>query len=627
MSFKSGAADAKGKLKAMERFYSGAIAMQATVEKAEGMDIFDVFMLLGGLAFFLYGMKVMGDTLEKMAGSKLKSILASLTSNTFKGFMLGLFVTAVIQSSSATTVMVVGFVNSGIMTLRQSIGVIMGANLGTSVTSWLLSLTGIEGDSFFIQICKPANFTPVLAFIGIVLIMFSKKEKTKDVSLILIGFAVLMFGMETMSDAVNPLTESESFKNVLLLFKNPVLGLVVGTVFTAIVQSSSASVGILQALTLTGTVTYATAIPIVMGQNIGTCVSAMISSIGAGKNAKRAAVIHLSFNVISATILLTAYWLAEMIIGFAFVEWAATPLGIAIVHTVFKILALMLLMPFSGLLEKLAYVIIKDSDEDVRRDEEFKVLDDRFLNTPSIAVEQCRVLTVKMSEITRNAITKAIALTNKYDETIDKEIYAAEKKVDDYEDKLGTYLVKISERALTVEDSQNVSTLLHCIGDFERISDHATNIVQASKEMHDKNIVFSEKARKEIEVISTAVLDVLELTLDAFANNDLNAAHRVEPLEEVIDNLNAKLRNRHVKRLQNGDCTIQLGFVFADFLTNLERVSDHCSNIAGCIIDMAEGNLNLHESLRETRLENEEYKNLYAEYAQKYKVPSTANLL
>lgn len=584
-------------------------------------------MLLGGLAFFLYGMKVMGDTLEKMAGSKLKSILASLTSNTFKGFLLGLLVTAVIQSSSATTVMVVGFVNSGIMTLRQSIGVIMGANLGTSVTSWLLSLTGIEGDSFFIQICKPANFTPVLAFIGIVLIMFSKKEKTKDVSLILIGFAVLMFGMETMSDAVNPLTESESFKNVLLLFKNPVLGLVVGTVFTAIVQSSSASVGILQALTLTGTVTYATAIPIVMGQNIGTCVSAMISSIGAGKNAKRAAVIHLSFNVISATILLTAYWLAEMIIGFAFVEWAATPLGIAIVHTVFKILALMLLMPFSGLLEKLAYVIIKDSDEDVRRDEEFKVLDDRFLNTPSIAVEQCRVLTVKMSEITRNAITKAIALTNKYDETIDKEIYAAEKKVDDYEDKLGTYLVKISERALTVEDSQNVSTLLHCIGDFERISDHATNIVQASKEMHDKNIVFSEKARKEIEVISTAVLDVLELTLDAFANNDLNAAHRVEPLEEVIDNLNAKLRNRHVKRLQNGDCTIQLGFVFADFLTNLERVSDHCSNIAGCIIDMAEGNLNLHESLRETRLENEEYKNLYAEYAQKYKVPSTANLL
>lgn len=593
--------------------------------KTESMDIFDVFMLLGGLAFFLYGMKVMGDTLEKMAGSKLKSILASLTSNTFKGFLLGLLVTAVIQSSSATTVMVVGFVNSGIMTLRQSIGVIMGANLGTSVTSWLLSLTGLEGDSFFIQICKPANFTPVLAFIGIVLIMFSKKEKAKDVSLILIGFAVLMFGMETMSDAVNPLTESESFKNVLLLFKNPVLGLLVGTVFTAIVQSSSASVGILQALTLTGTVTYATAIPIVMGQNIGTCVSAMISSIGAGKNAKRAAVVHLSFNVISAAILLTGYWIIEMAVGFTFTGWAATPLGIAIVHTVFKILALALLMPFSRQLEKLACFIVKDSDEDVKKDEEFKALDDRFLNTPSIAVEQCRILTVKMSEITKDAIVKAVSLTHNYDEASDKEIVEAESRVDDYEDKLGTYLVKISERSLSVEDSQNVSTLLHCIGDFERISDHATNIVKASKEMHDKNIIFSQQARKELDVISKAVLDVLELTIDAFANGDLDAAHRVEPLEEVIDHLNAKLRNRHVKRLQNGDCTIQLGFVFADFLTNLERVSDHCSNIAGCIIDMAEGNLNLHESLRETKLANDEYKNLYAQYAEKYRVPSASN--
>ncbi|MBQ8884413.1 MAG: Na/Pi cotransporter family protein, partial [Oscillospiraceae bacterium] len=357
------------------------------------MTIFNVFSLLGGLAFFLYGMNVMGETLEKMAGSKLKTILASLTSNTFKGFMLGLLVTAVIQSSSATTVMVVGFVNSGIMTLGQSIGVIMGANLGTSVTSWLLSLTGIQGDSFFIQICKPANFTPVLAFIGIAIVMFSKSQKKKDVAIILIAFAVLMFGMETMSSAVDPLTESEKFKEILVLFSNPVLGLIVGTVFTAIVQSSSASVGILQALTLTGTVTYATAIPIVMGQNIGTCVSAMLSSIGAGKNAKRAAVIHLSFNVISAAVLLTLYSLANLIFGFEFIETAADPFGIAVVHTVFKVLALMMLMPLSKQLEKLACFIVKDSKEDIEKDEEFKVLDDRFIHSPAFAIEQCKKLT------------------------------------------------------------------------------------------------------------------------------------------------------------------------------------------------------------------------------------------
>ena len=608
----------------MERFFTGAIAMEEAIEPVAKFDIFSVFMLLGGLAFFLYGMKVMGDTLEKAAGSKLQSILASLTSNTFKGFMLGLLVTAVIQSSSATTVMVVGFVNSGIMSLHQSVGVIMGANLGTSVTSWLLSLTGIEGDAFWIQICKPANFTPVLAFIGIIIIMFSKNEKKKDIALILIGFAVLMFGMETMSGAVDPLTESEDFKKVLLLFSNPILGLIVGTAFTAIVQSSSASVGILQALTLTGTVTYGTAIPIVMGQNIGTCVSAMISSIGAGKNAKRAAVIHLSFNVISATILLTAYWILEMVVGFAFVEMAATPLGIAVVHTVFKLLALALLMPFSRKLEKLACFIIKDSPEDAKRDEEFKILDDRFLNTPSFAVEQSRVLTVQMAQITKAAMLSAVSMTSNYSETLDKEIHDAETKVDEYEDKLGTYLVKISEKNLSIEDSQNVSTLLHCIGDFERISDHATNIVKASKEMHDKNIVFSDNAQNEMRVISDAVAEILNLTVEAFADGNMDSAHRVEPLEEVIDHLKSKLKKRHIARLQDGDCTIKLGFVFADFLTNLERVSDHCSNIAGCIIDMSSGNLNIHESLRETRLESPAYKVMYNEYSEKYRLPANA---
>lgn len=585
------------------------------------MNIFSLFSLLGGLAFFLYGMNVLSETLEKMAGSKLKSILASLTSNKFKGFLLGLLVTAVIQSSSATTVMVVGFVNSGIMTLHQSIGVIFGANLGTSVTSWLLSLTGIEGESFFVQICKPANFTPILAFIGIVIIMFSKKEKNKDIAVIMIGFAVLMFGMEVMSDAVSPLTESDKFKQVLLLFSNPVLGLIVGTVFTAIIQSSSASVGILQALTLTGTVTYGTAIPIVMGQNIGTCVSAMLSSIGAGKNARRAAVVHLSFNVISATILLTAYSFANMVIGFGFVDNAANPLGIAVVHTVFKLIALAILMPFSGLLEKLACYIVKDSEEEIRKDEEFKVLDDRFLYTPSFAIEQCRKLTADMAEFTRGAMLKAVDITEIYNAQLDKDIYETEKRIDTYEDKLGTYLVKISAKDLSVEDSQDISTLLHCIGDFERISDHATNIVKASKEIYEKNIAFSENARNELRVISSAVADVLNLTVDAFINRDLVAARKVEPLEEVIDQLKKSLKARHVKRLTDGECTIELGFVFADFLTNFERVSDHCSNIAVCLIQMADSSFDTHEYLHELKASGSDFDKMVEEYQKKYLLP------
>ncbi|MBQ7755835.1 MAG: Na/Pi cotransporter family protein [Oscillospiraceae bacterium] len=586
------------------------------------MTIFNVFSLLGGLAFFLYGMNVMGETLEKMAGSKLKTILASLTSNTFKGFMLGLLVTAVIQSSSATTVMVVGFVNSGIMTLGQSIGVIMGANLGTSVTSWLLSLTGIEGDSFFIQICKPANFTPVLAFIGIAIVMFSKSQKKKDVAIILIAFAVLMFGMETMSSAVDPLTESEKFKEILVLFSNPVLGLIVGTVFTAIVQSSSASVGILQALTLTGTVTYATAIPIVMGQNIGTCVSAMLSSIGAGKNAKRAAVIHLSFNVISAAVLLTLYSLANLIFGFEFIETAADPFGIAVVHTVFKVLALMMLMPLSKQLEKLACFIVKDSKEDIEKDEEFKVLDDRFIHSPAFAIEQCKKLTDNMADITRDSMLRAVEITNGYNEELDKYIYETESRIDNYEDKLGTYLVKISANELSAEDGKNISTLLHCIGDFERISDHATNIVKASKEMNDKGIVFSGDAKKELDIMSRAVADVLNLTVEAFINNDLEKAHKVEPLEEVIDGLKTRLKSRHVKRLRDGECTIELGFVFADFITNFERVSDHCSNIAVCLIQMADANFEVHDYIHELKASGEEFEKMVEEYQQIYKLPA-----
>lgn len=588
----------------------------------EKFDIFNVFSLLGGLAFFLYGMHVMGDTLEKMAGSKLKTILASLTSNTFKGFMLGLLVTAVIQSSSATTVMVVGFVNSGIMTLGQSIGVIMGANLGTSVTSWLLSLTGINGEGFWIQICKPANFTPVLAFIGIAIVMFSKSQKKKDIAIILIAFAVLMFGMELMSDAVKPLSESKEFGKILILFSNPILGLIVGTVFTAIVQSSSASVGILQTLTTTGVVTYATAIPIVMGQNIGTCVSAMLSSIGAGKNARRAAVIHLSFNVISAAILLTVYWVVDSIIGFSFASMAANEVGIAIVHTVFKILALMMLMPMTKQLEKLACFIVKDTKEDIEKDEEFKVLDDRFIHSPSFAIEQCKKLTDNMATITRDSMIRVLDLTSGYTEELERYIYTTENRIDTYEDKLGTYLVKISANELSAEDGKNISTLLHCIGDFERISDHSTNIVKALKEMKEKNINFSGNAKKELEVMTKAVSDVLVLTVQAFINNDLDAAHKVEPIEEVIDTLKTKLKSRHVKRLRDGECTIELGFVFADFITNLERVSDHCSNIAVCLIQMADANFEVHDYIHELKASGEEFDNMVEEYQEIYALPA-----
>lgn len=566
------------------------------------MSIFNVFTLLGGLAFFLYGMNIMGDALERKAGSKLKSILANLTSNTFKGFLLGLVVTAIIQSSSATTVMVVGFVNSGIMNLHQAVGVIMGANLGTSVTSWLLSLTGIEGESFWVQILKPSSFTPLLAFIGIVMVMFIKDKSKHDTAYILIGFAVLMFGMETMSGAVEPLAESEKFQQVLLLFSNPILGLIVGTVFTAIVQSSSASVGILQALTLTGSVTYGTAIPIVMGQNIGTCVSALISSIGASKNAKRAAVIHLSFNLISAVICLTVYYLLYTIIGFSFVNDKASPLGIAIVHTVFKIFALILLMPFTRQLEKLSYFIIKDNEEDK---DNVLLLDERLFSTPAVAVERCDNIALDMAKISMQSLKNSMNIIFDYDDKKAEQILKDENTVDKYEDELGSYLVKLGAIGLSDPDSRDVSKLLRIIGDLERISDHAVNILESANEIQSKNLSFSESAKKELSVMMNAVSDILDITLDAFRNDDLKKAYEVEPLEQVVDNLQNLLKKRHVSRLRKKECTIEMGFVLSDVLTNLERVSDHCSNIAICMIEIAHESFDTHGYIQELKLNHD----------------------
>lgn len=566
------------------------------------MSIFNVFTLLGGLAFFLYGMNIMGDALERKAGSKLKSILANLTSNTFKGFLLGLVVTAIIQSSSATTVMVVGFVNSGIMNLHQAVGVIMGANLGTSVTSWLLSLTGIEGESFWVQILKPSSFTPLLAFIGIVMVMFIKDKSKHDTAYILIGFAVLMFGMETMSGAVEPLAESEKFQQVLLLFSNPILGLIVGTVFTAIVQSSSASVGILQALTLTGSVTYGTAIPIVMGQNIGTCVSALISSIGASKNAKRAAVIHLSFNLISAVICLTVYYLLYTIIGFSFVNDKASPLGIAIVHTVFKIFALILLMPFTRQLEKLSYFIIKDNEEDK---DNVSLLDERLFSTPAVAVERCDNIALDMAKISMQSLKNSMNIIFDYDDKKAEQILKDENTVDKYEDELGSYLVKLGAIGLSDPDSRDVSKLLRIIGDLERISDHAVNILESANEIQSKNLSFSESAKKELSVMMNAVSDILDITLDAFRNDDLKKAYEVEPLEQVVDNLQNLLKKRHVSRLRKKECTIEMGFVLSDVLTNLERVSDHCSNIAICMIEIAHESFDTHGYIQELKLNHD----------------------
>lgn len=580
------------------------------------MTVFDVLTLIGGLCLFLFGMNVMGDALERRAGGSLNKILAKLTKNKLTGFLTGLGVTGVIQSSSATTVMVVGFVNSGIMTLKQSISVIMGANIGTTVTAWILSLGGISGDSLFIKLLKPSSFTPVLALIGTILLMFSKSGKKKDTGTILLGFATLMFGMETMSGSVSGLAEIEEFKNMFLIFRNPILGVLAGTVLTAIIQSSSASVGILQALAVTGQVSYGAAIPIIMGQNIGTCVTAMLSSVGTTKNAKRAAVVHLSFNVIGTVIWLTVFGIVSAVFKPALLNMPATLPGIAVTHSLFNIACTALLLPASSLLEKLAMKLVPDSGSEVKISE----LDERLLATPPIALERCGVLVKNMAELSVTSLKESMNMLFGYDSHTADEIRENEDKADHYEDILGTYLVKLSGHQISDSDSCTVSKLLKAIGDFERISDHSVNIVESAEEINQKQIAFSETARSEIEVMCSAVSEILTISYNAFMNNSVETAKTVEPLEQVIDGLKKKLRNNHIARLKKGDCSIEAGFVWADLLTNLERVADHCSNVAVCVIDAKENNMNLHESLRNIEEVNPEFNRMYKEFKNKYSV-------
>ncbi len=581
------------------------------------MSIFNVFTLLGGLALFLYGMNVMGNALEKQAGNRLNSILEKLTASPLKGFLLGLIVTAIIQSSSATTVMVVGFVNSGIMRLNQAIGIIMGSNVGTTVTSWILSLTGLEGSSMIVQLFKPSTFAPLLAFAGIVLQMAFKDEKKRNVGNILLGFTVLMTGMDLMSGAVKPLANVPAFTNLFIKFSNPILGLLVGALLTGIIQSSSASVGILQALSATGAIPYSSAIPIILGQNIGTCVTALISSVGTNRNARRAAVVHLYFNIIGSVLFLCIYLLISSLFNIPILSQPTNGFGIAVVHTLFNVVCTAVLLPFNKLLEKLAYLTIPDRQGS--QDEAVQLLDSRLLNTPSLAVERSRQLANIMAQTAHTALQDAIALTHSFDAAKAEAIREAENETDHYEDILGTYLVHLSSRDLNPDDNHEVSLLLHLIGDFERIGDHALNIVEAAEEIKQKSLVFSEGAQKELAVLEQAVTEVIHLAMTAFLTGDLSLARRVEPLEQVVDELTREIRSRHVRRLKNGECTIELGFVLSDLLGNFERVADHSSNIAVEMIEMQENALDTHEYLKQIKAdENSDYEVIHAGYATKY---------
>ena len=556
--------------------------------------------MIGGLAMFLYGMDAMGDGLAKLSGGKLEQILEKLTSKRIMAVLLGVIVTAIIQSSSATTVMVVGFVNSGIMQLSQVVGIIMGANIGTTVTSWILSLSGIQGSSLFVQLLKPTSFSPVLAAIGIIMIMTAKdNNKKKDIGNILVGFAILMFGMDTMSGAVAPLAENEKFTSILTMFSNPILGMLAGLVLTAVIQSSSASVGILQALCITGAVGYKTAIPIIMGQNIGTCVTAIISSIGASKNAKRASMIHLYFNLIGTILFMVVFYSINAIIGgFAFMNDPANAAGIAVVHSLFNIGAVLVLYPFADKLVKLAQLTIPEhAGEKEEVPDELAILDERFLEKPAFAMEMCRNAAVKMAQESRDALHLALDNVNMYSESRVEQIIELEQSVDRYEDAIGTYLVKLNNCDLSLNDSRTLSILLHCIGNFERISDHAVNITDSTKQMHEKKLEFSRKAVEELTVFSDALRDIVDQTMEAFVLGDLEKARTIEPFEQVIDSLNIELKQRHIRRLRKGKCTIELGLILEDMITNYERISDHCSNIAVCMIRVNEDGFDTHEYL------------------------------
>ena len=584
------------------------------------MDIFNVLTMIGGLCLFLFGMNLMGQALERRAGGKLRSLLDKMTGSVFAGFLTGLGITAIIQSSSATTVMVVGFVNSGLMTLRQAINVIMGANVGTTVTAWLLSLGGIDSGNFWIKLLKPSSFTPVLALIGIIYYMFCKDNKKKDTGMILLGFATLMFGMETMSGAVAGLKDVPAFTNLFVAFQNPLLGVLAGALLTAIIQSSSASVGILQALAVTGSVSYAAAIPIIMGQNIGTTVTALLSSIGTNKNARRAAVVHLMFNVIGVVVLLTVFTVVRTALAPALLDEAATRSGIAIAHSAFNLLCTALLLPAGGLLEKLAIRIVPDSGEKEQRVE----LDERLLATPALALSRSRAVAADMAEHAVRALKDSLTAIDSYSPARAERIRQDEELCDHYEDILSTYLVRLSAEQMGTAESEEAAALLKSIGDFERISDHAVNTLESAEELRGKNLTFSPSAVAEFSVLAGAVSEILDLSLACFEKNDSSIAAEVEPLEQVIDQLKESMRTRHIRRLQQGGCSIELGFILSDLLTGLERTSDHCSNIAGCVIDTAQHNLNLHESLRATRLESSDFIREFNRYARKYALPASA---
>ena len=583
------------------------------------MSIFDVLTMIGGLCLFLFGMDLMGQALERRAGGRLRTLLDKMTGRVMTGFLTGMAITAVIQSSSATTVMVVGFVNSGLMTLRQAINVIMGANVGTTVTAWLLSLAGISSGNVWIDLLKPTSFTPVLALVGIVLYMSCKSGKRKDTGVILLGFATLMFGMDTMSGAVAGLKDVPAFAQLFVAFKNPVLGVLAGAVLTGIIQSSSASVGILQALAVTGQVSYAAAIPIIMGQNIGTCVTALLSSVGTNKNAKRAAVVHLMFNVIGVVVLLTAFCIVKAVFAPSILQMPATMYGIAVAHSCFNVICTALLLPCGGLLEKLAVRLVPDGPQE--KAEQPVELDERLLATPPLALQQCRAVAEEMAACAAEALNRGLDAFSAYTPELAEGIRRDEKRCDRYEDALGTYLVRLSTQQMGAAESEEATELLKTIGDFERISDHAVNVLESAEELRTKGLTFSKTAQRELDVLSKAVRDILTLALRAFREKDMDAAGQVEPLEQVIDDLKEQMRTRHILRLQQGQCSIETGFVWCDLLTDLERTSDHCSNIAGCVIDAAQHDLNLHETLRSVRHSDGTYRQRFDACAEVYRLP------
>lgn len=584
------------------------------------MDIFSFISLFGGLALFLYGMNTMSSGLEKLAGGKLEAILKKMTSNPIKSLALGAGITAVIQSSSAVTVMLVGLVNSGIMDLAGSVGVIMGSNIGTTITAWMLSLVGIESDNVFIKLLKPSSFSPVLALIGVVMTMMAKSSKKKDIGTIMIGFAILMYGMEFMSDAVEPLKDMPEFTSILTAFTNPFLGILTGMVLTAIIQSSSASVGILQALSLTGSITYGMALPIIMGQNIGTCVTSLISSIGVSKNAKRVAIVHISFNLIGTVIFTALYCIMHYVVELPILAQAISPVNIAIVHSIFNISTTIILLPFTKMLVVIANAVIKDTEEP-EPEREIAFLDERLLNTPSIALQECTSIANEMAVVTKRSIFEAMALLFNYNEEKGKLVKDLETEVDIYEDRLGSYLVKLSAHDLSDTDNALVSKMLHTIGDLERISDHAVNIMETAKEIHDKNLKLTDEGIREIGVATEAIKEILEMSIDAHNNNNLELAYKVEPLEECVDDLIDQIKLNHIDRLKSGYCTIEHGFVLSDILTNYERVSDHCSNIGVAMIELSRGIFDAHEYLDALKEKGDpEFQALYEAYKAKYAV-------